>query len=151
MIDKIKALLKDKARMRELVLYVVAGALTTAVNWLVYLAVTTVLGLDGYGRGESTYTLIANIGSIAAWVLSVLFAFFINKKFVFQSQEKKLGAWKEFSLFVSARVLSYLLFDLALFTVCLYLMDDKIAKLLMNVLVIVFNYAASKLVIFKKR
>ena len=53
---------------------------------------------------------------------------------------------------MSARVASLLLFDLGLFTVLqLCGMNDKWDKLLMNVLVIVFNYVASRFVIFKKK
>ncbi len=151
MIDKIKALLSDKARAREIISYVFFGLLTTLVNWFLYWAITSAFGLYTYAPDSAQFKTYATIGNGLAWLLSVIFAYFTNKRFVFQSQEKQASAWREFLLFVSARLLSYLLFDLLLFRLCLNFMGDKAAKLLNNVLVVIFNYFASKLVIFKKR
>lgn len=153
MIKRIKALLNDKARMRELISYAVFGVLTTLVSWLVYFALTGWLKPESYPAGSGEQALILNGAQIASWVLSVLFAFFTNKKYVFQSEEKRGGALREFVLFLSARALSYLLFDLLLYNVCVFAIGINHAwtKLLMNVLVVIFNYFASKLVIFQKR
>lgn len=151
MIDRIKALLKDRARMRELISYVVFGLLTTLVNWLAYWLLTSLFGLDSHPAGSGDYKLVATLCNGAAWIISVVFAYFTNKRFVFLSREKRSSAWREFALFVSARLMSYLLFDLLLFRLCLNLMGDKLAKLLMNVLVVIFNYFASKFVIFQKK
>lgn len=149
--EKIKKLLADE-KIREIITYLIFGVLTTAVNWIVYLLLTRLLSLDSRENGSGAYVLISNIGQVAGWVASVLFAYFTNKKYVFQSgSTRENGAWKEFWLFVSARVASLLIFDLLLFNVLLLLgMNDKWDKLLMNVLVIIFNYAASKFVIFRK-
>ena len=151
--EKIKSLLGDKKKLREIFLYLVFGVLTTAVNWIVYLAVTSLMGLSAEVEGTARYALIANIGQILGWILSVLFAFFTNKKFVFESTATaKTGAVKEFLLFVSARVASLVIFDLALFNLLLLFgLNDKWDKLLMNVLVIIFNYVASRFVVFKKK
>ena len=147
--EKIKELLRNE-KIREIVSYLVFGVLTTLVNWAVYLAVTA---LSPKGASGETPMLISNIGQVLGWVASVLFAYFTNKKYVFQSNATaQNGAWKEFWLFVSARVASLLLFDLMLFNVLLLLgVNDKWDKLLMNVLVIVFNFVASKFVIFRKK
>ncbi len=151
--EKILSILRDKDRMRELILYVFFGALTTLVNWIAYFLVTRALGMNGYEQGSGPYQLIANIGNVAAWVLAVLFAYFTNKKYVFQSKtDAKTGAWREFWLFVSARVASLVIFDVELFNLLLLLgMNADWDKLLMNALVILFNYFASKLVIFRKK
>ena len=150
--EKAKALLQDKARQREILLYIVFGALTTVVNYAVYFAVTRLLGMQGMEQGSAAYKGAANIGNVTAWVIAVLFAFITNKKYVFQSRtDGKTGAWREFWLFVSARVASLVIFDAGLFNLLLALgMNADLDKLLMNGLVIVFNYFASKLVIFRK-
>ena len=152
MIDKIKGSLRDKERMREMITYVIFGVLTTVVNWVVYLGITKIFAMDSYDKSSLPYLIILNTAQILGWVLSVLFAYFTNKKFVFQSDAGvKNGAWKEFILFVSARIASLLIFDLALFNILHLLgVNDKVDKLIMNVLVVIFNYIASKLVIFKK-
>lgn len=151
--EKVKALLRDKEKMKEMILYIVFGALATLVNFVVYFLVTRLLGIQNMEQGSAQYKLTANIGNVAAWVMAVLFAFFTNKKYVFQSEtDRKTGAWREFWLFVSARAASLVLFDVALFNLLLLAgMNADLDKLLMNVIVIIFNYFASKLVIFKKK
>lgn len=153
MIEKIKALLKNKEKMRELITYVIFGVLTTLVNWVVYLGITKVFGMDSYENESLPYLIIINVAQILGWILSVLFAYFTNKKYVFQSDAgMKNGAWKEFFLFVSARIASLLIFDLALFNILHLLgVNDKVDKLIMNVLVVIFNYVASRYVVFKKK
>ena len=150
---KIKTLLENHRQLQELAMYLIFGVLTTAVNWAAYLLLTWALGLRQTLPGSTPYLIISNIGQIVGWVLSVLFAFVTNKRYVFRSHsENRKGVWRELGLFVSARVASLLLFDLGLFTVLqLCGMNDKWEKLLMNVLVIVFNYVASRFVIFKKK
>lgn len=157
MIEKIKALLRDKQKMREIVMYLIFGVLTTVVSWGVYYVWRQAFGMTGYTPGSTAYLLIANSGQVAAFVLSVAFAFVTNKRYVFQSRRTaKDGLWKELGLFVSGRVLSWVLFDLLLFNLCLLLFKnilpsaDLWVKLAMNVLVVIFNYVASKFVIFKK-
>ncbi|MBR6186198.1 MAG: GtrA family protein [Clostridia bacterium] len=153
LMENVKTLLKDKSRMREMALYIVFGLLTTAVNYAVYFAVTRLLGIRNMEQGSAHYKWVANAGNITGWIASVLFAFFTNKKYVFKSEtDIKTGAWREFWLFVSARIASLALFDAGLFNLLLMLgMNADWDKLLMNGLVIVFNYFASKLVIFKKK
>lgn len=150
---KIKTLLENHRQLQELAMYLIFGVLTTAVNWAAYLLLTWALGLRQTLPGSTPYLIISNIGQIVGWVLSVLFAFVTNKRYVFRSHsENRKGVWRELGLFVSARVASLLLFDLGLFTVLqLCGMNDKWDKLLINVLVIVFNYVASRFVIFKKK
>lgn len=142
---------RKAAELREGAAYLLFGALTTLVNWGVYLALTEAFRLRVREPGSPAHALIAGASSVAAWALSVLFAYATNKRFVFRSAARGKAAFLEFLLFVSARVLSLLLFDVALFSLSILWMDDRIAKLLMNVLVVVFNYVASRLVIFKGR
>ena len=149
--DKLRKMLNDP-RTKEMIVYLVFGVLTTAVNWVVYLVYSKLVGLDGMEQGSSRYLFMTNIGQVLGWIVSVLFAFFTNKKYVFQSDsDRGTGTLREFWLFVSARLASLLIFDLGLFSLLQMAgMNDKWDKLLMNVLVVIFNYAASKFVIFKK-
>lgn len=151
MIEKLKGLLNDKEKMREMAVYIIFGVLTTLINWVIYTLLTWALGMEGYPEGSGSYLFIGNVSNAVAWVVSVLFAFFTNKRYVFKSSAtRENGAWKEFGLFVSARVLSLLIFDLGLYTLLLFVLPHQVDKILMNVLVVVFNYLASKLVVFKK-
>lgn len=151
MIEKLKGLLNDKEKLWEMAVYIFFGVLTTLINWVIYTLLTFALGMETYPEGSGSYLFIGNVSNAVAWVVSVLFAFITNKRYVFKSNTtRENGAWKEFGLFVSARVLSLLIFDLGLYTLLLFVLPHQVDKILMNVLVVVFNYLASKLVVFKK-
>ena len=157
MVEKIKALLHDKEKMRELISYLAFGVLTTVVSWGTYYIWRELFKMTSHSTDSAAYTLIATSGQVVSFVLSVLFAFVTNKKYVFRSERTAAnGLWKEFGLFVSARVLAWVIFDLTLFNLLLLFTKhlsasaDLWIKLLMNVLVVIFNYVASKWVIFKK-
>ena len=137
-------------RLYELAAYLVFGLLTTLVNWLIYLLLTSLLGLQALEKGSAAYTLIANLSQAVSWVSSVLFAYFTNRRFVFGSRTTKGRFLLEFWQFVSSRALGYVLFDLLLFNVFLRFMGDRPAKLIMNVFVIVFNYLVSRYLVFRK-
>ena len=88
----------------------------------------------------------------AAWAAAVLFAYITNKLFVFESRsfEKSLMI-RELASFFTCRLLTGVL-DLAVMYICVdcFGWNDMIMKVISNVLVIVINYVASKLLIFKK-
>lgn len=149
--ERIKKLLK-----RETVLYLIFGVLTTAVNYVVFhVMYSAVLG----GQGS----LLANF---AAWVAAVVFAYVVNKLFVFES---KSWAWavlvREIPAFVAARVASFGIEEAGLFisesvfklnevtvlAVGNHSLDGvTVSKLALSVIVVVLNYFFSKWFIFKK-
>lgn len=136
--QKIKDIYK---KYEDIILYIFFGGLTTVVNILSYFI---------------TYNLlkIPNVPStIIAWVLSVIFAFIVNKKYVFKSLDwsKKIilsEGWKFTSCRIGSGILEviimYIFVDLLKFNGLLF-------KILTNILVIILNYIASKLLIFKKK
>ena len=136
--DRIKALWE---RYREQILYLVFGGLTTLINMAVYALCYEVLGW-------------ANVPSvIAAWVLSVLFAFVTNKLWVFESRSMDMKTLlREGIPFFGCRLATGVL-DVGI----MYLAVDCLGwhatlwKLISNILVIILNYAASKLLIFRKK
>ena len=150
LIQKIKDIWNDPAKRKELIRYIVFGIATTAVNWLVYELMRIVTGMNGFPQGTAQFAIRANVANIVAWIVSVLFAFLTNKKFVFHSSRAAAGMWKELAMFVSARILSLVLFDIGLYSLLLFILPDRVGKLITNVFVVIFNYFASKFVIFKK-
>ena len=93
------------------------------------------------------------IAIIISWIAGVLFAYFTNRKFVFESKnENKL---KEFISFVVARIATLLLemFIMWFFVTLLKLNSDLyvvIFTLVAQVAVVIGNYIFSKLFVFKK-
>ena len=152
MVNKIKLFLKNE-KNRELLTYLLFGFLTTLISWLVYFGLTTFLKPENYIEGSSTQRLILHGSQWLSWIVSMLFAFFTNKHYVFKSKEKKAGAWKEFLQFASARLAAYFIFDALLYDAFIYMLgiDHRITKIIMNVLVVIFNYFASKYLIFRKK
>lgn len=137
MINRIRKLL---VKHRDIITYLFFGVLTTIVNYLVYIPMYHVFGIS------------AAISNISAWVVSVLFAFFTNKTFVFQSRDWSAGVViPEFWKFVSARIGSGLLDTAIIFvTVDLLAWNGIVMKLVTSILVIVLNYISNKLIVFKK-
>ena len=156
--EAFKSLMNDKERRREIILYLVFGILTTVVNLLVYGGLILVVPPRQVLSEAVLWFHVPvywyYIASVLAWIAAVTFAYVGNKLYVFRT--RNLGRYellKEIASFFGARVLSLLLFDLAGLALCIQVLDmnEFIAKLAMNVLVVIFNYAASKLVIFKKK
>lgn len=147
---RLKELLRSP-RVRELFVYGVVGALTTAINYGVYAGGTRGLAaLLGIAPDHGVLMLAVKI---LAWCVSVAFAFWANKKYVFFSRDwSRATLRREIPSFVSARVLS-LVFDAAFVELTVHLMgmNDLIATLIANVIVIVLNYFASKFWIFRSR
>lgn len=127
-------------KYREVILYAFFGALTTLVNWGSYWALADVLRIPYLAS------------TVIAQVLAILFAYVTNRKWVFESRacgfKEVMG---EMLRFFSARGVSLLL-DLG----CMYVgvdllhINDKLMKLLANVVVVIANYVFSKLFVFRK-
>lgn len=136
--NKIRELLE---KYRELISYTFWGVMTTLVNYVVYFICTKGIKID---------YLIANV---IAWFVAVVFAFWVNKVYVFRSFGKDIKTMvREFGTFVSARILSGVLETgmLALFVETLHF-NDSVIKIVASVLVVIINYILSKLIIFKKQ
>jgi len=138
MLSKIKELL---IKYKGIILYVVFGALATAVNIGAYALFYNVLG-------------VSNVPSvIIAWTIAVILAFFTNKLWVFESKSFDAKTVRHEALtFFGARLATGIL-DTVIMYVAVDVLhwDSTLWKLISNVLVIILNYVASKLVIFKKK
>ncbi len=137
----------NNPRLREIFLYCVVGGLTTLVNYAVYFLFTRAVGgWTGIDPGKSGW--LAVLGTAVAWLFAVAFAFYPNKKYVFKSEGGDIR--REIAGFVTARLLS-LGVDAALMLlfVSALAMNDLIAKLITQIIVIAANYFASRFWIFR--
>ncbi len=136
--DKLLALLQ---KYREALLYLIFGGLTTLINIIAYVLLARGLSLD------------VTFSTAVAWVISVIFAYLTNRRWVFQS---KASTAKQLLLeagaFFGGRVFSGLL-DIGI----MYLFaqrlgfNDLVIKVLSNIVVIILNYVISKWIVFRKR
>lgn len=122
--------------------YLIVGGLTTIVSLLsYYLCVLTILNPNN--------ALELQIANIISWICAVTFAYFANRIYVFKSTNKNIT--KEAFNFVSSRILTLLLDMLSMFIiVSIFHINDKIGKIISQVLVMIGNYIISKLYVFKK-
>lgn len=139
----------------EIGLYLFFGILTTLVNIICYQIFGFVFGKDAY--------LLSNAIS---WVIAVAFAYITNKIWVFESKSWSVDVIKtEMPAFLSARVFSLVLEEIGLWlmidilnlgSVSFKLLSftitgSLIAKLIMQVIVVISNYIFSKFLIFKDK
>lgn len=125
----------------EVLSYLIFGVLTTVVNYLVYLPVYNLLGLS------------AALSNAIAWVVAVAFAYLTNKPFVFKSHDwSAKTVIPELTKFVGCRVASGAAETMILLvTVDILCWNGNLWKLVTSVLVVILNYIASKLVVFRKK
>ena len=137
----IKSLIK-KFCTKEFIFYLIFGVLTTIVSLSVYyFCVLTFL------NPNNAFQL--QIANILSWILAVAFAYATNRKFVFESKDP--NKLKELIKFVTARLLTLFLDMLVLFIlVTLLHFNDKISKLISQVIITISNYIFSKIFVFKK-
>lgn len=126
-------------KYKSILMYLFFGICTTVINivtyWIFYI-----------------YLDFPNIlSTIFSWIISVLFAYITNKLWVFESRsfDKKVLV-REITTFFGARFISGIL-DLAVMFlfVDVFLFPAMIIKFISNIFVVIFNYMASKVVIFK--
>lgn len=136
--DRIKILYQ---KYKDIIPYAVFGVLTTVVNIAVYWAAAHPLALPTMPS------------TVIAWVAAVLFAYVTNRKWVFHSEAHTSEAIiKELISFFGCRLATGVV-DWA----CMYIfvdvfqLNDVVIKTLANVVVIVLNYVASKMVIFRHK
>lgn len=131
----------EKCYHNSVIRYVFFGGLTTLVN----------LGTYYFLRG------LFEIGVTAANIISVgaaiLFAFFTNSKFVFDSQADSFQEhFREFVKFVSAR-LSTMIIEVGgvWFMADVLRINDYAGKFVIQFIVLALNYIFSKFLIFTKK
>lgn len=127
-------------KYKDVIPYLFFGVCTTLVNVIVYW-----LCAHPIKMGTMASTVIA-------WILAVSFAYITNRKWVFHSEATTKGeVTKEIFSFFGCRLLTGLVDWLCMFVfVQILSWNDIIIKFGANVLVIVLNYIASKLVIFNR-
>lgn len=129
------------AKHYDILVYLVFGILTTAVNYLVYLPCYNLLHLS------------SSVSNVIAWAAAVVFAYVTNKPFVFRSHDwSAKTVIPELTRFVGTRLGSGGLETLILFAfVDVMGMNGNLWKLLTSVLVVILNYLGSKLLVFRRK
>ena len=126
-------------KYKDILFYGIFGVLTTLVNLVVYYICAHPMHL---GTMPST---------IIAWIGAVLFAYITNRKWVFHSSATSPDEIiREIISFFACRLTTGIVDWLCMFIfVDVLHFNDVIIKAAANILVIILNYIASKLIIFR--
>lgn len=135
---------------KEIILYLIFGILTTAVNYATFALAFKWLGQNSH--------LVANVIS---FIFATIFAYVTNKCFVFESRSWEFVILiKEVSSFFGARISTFAFEEAGLFLFVDILGAHQIrwfgingtmiAKIVLSLLAVIANYVLSKKIIFKK-
>lgn len=145
---KIKEIIK-KILTKEVISYIIFGVLTTVVNIIISYILKAIFKVEG------------NVASTIGIICSILFAYFTNRKWVFESSANKAKEkWAEFGKFILGRAFTMVIEIIGVFVLndiihMFYgLFSDNIAylinKCIITVIVIILNFFISKFFAFKK-
>lgn len=126
---------------KEVLLYLFFGGLAFVVSIATYAGFNVALEIN---------ELVANVLS---WIITVLFAFFTNRIWVFQAPtDGAIIFWRQLGAFYAGRVLTLIVEELILLTfITLLKFPGMAVKVAAQVVVIILNYIVSKLLVFKKK
>ena len=130
-------------KYKEKIMYLIFGFLTTLVSLIVYYVAT-------FTFLNPNIILELQVANILSWLFGFLFAYFTNRKYVFESKEE--NKVKEASRFVLARITT-LIIDMIIMWLGVTIVhgNDKIIKLISQVVIIISNYFFSKVFVFTKK
>ncbi|MGN1095190.1 MAG: GtrA family protein [Eubacteriales bacterium] len=140
------------SKFKEQITYLIVGALTTAVDWIIY--TVFVLFVPSVG-GEFLERISPNILSYSiAWLSAVVFSYFASRLFVFKPTGENMG--RQFIKFLGSRFLTLVISILGDILLCgelavINIGNPWIAKLIISVAVVILNYITSKWLVFTKK
>lgn len=135
-----KKLLDLFLKYKAPILYIFFGGVTTVVNIGVYWLCYDISGISN------------SLSNVISWFFSVLIAYITNKIWVFESKRFDFRVlFPEMASFFACRIATGVI-DLGIMYIAVDILHypGVIFKVISNVIVIILNYVASKLVIFKK-
>lgn len=128
----------NRMMKNELFKYLVGGGATTLISIITFY-IFLEIGID------------YKVATIFSFILSATFAYFINKIYVFKHKTNNLReSLKAYTSFMSARLVSLAIDFLGmilLVEVCN--VAELYSKILVNIIIVIINYAISKIFIFK--
>lgn len=137
----LRSLEDSYAKVKEIVLYIFFGALTTFINMAVFWLFTSPVPVN---------VLAANI---VAWVAAVIFAFFTNKSWVFGDRQTGAAEYlRQAGTFFSGRLMTLIFEEAVLLIFVSWLgFGEMLIKIIATIGVLILNYIISKLFVFNKK
>lgn len=132
---------KSIYKNKEIILYLFFGGLTFFISIGTYAVLNVMMGIN---------ELISNFIS---WVIAVLFAFFTNRIWVFNSHTSGFVEFiKQMWDFIFGRIITLIIEELILFVFITKMHCISMAvKIIAQIIVIILNYIISKVIVFKDK
>ena len=159
--------MKNKEKIREIIVYFIFGVLTTVVGMGTYFGILLLGEHALHISPESPeFNVVRVVAQILHWVFAVLFAYFTNKKWVFTNADNNVSTITQLTKFAASRLATlgldtavtfgtvWLLQALAYQSVSIIgiqISADLISKIAASAVVIVTNYILSKIFVFKNK
>ncbi len=142
MIQKCKDLYKQH---EEIIVYLIVGVMTTIVAWgAKFLFNLLVFGGTAYPTNLQNFIL-----SLVNWTAGVIFAYPMNRHFVFKSKNPQI--LKEAAGFVASR-LSTMVMDIVMMQIFTFAgVNLYVGTFITAVFVTIANYIFSKMLVFRKK
>lgn len=123
-------------------MYLIVGVMTTIVSWAAYALSKLVLNVEDLVQMW--------VAVVIRWTVGVIFAYFTNRAFVFQSKNPNM--LKEALSFTSSRLVTLGL-ELLIMNILPFVfhVNDWIATFIAAVVVTITNYVLSKFIVFRKK
>jgi len=122
------------------------------IRYLIIGVLTTIVSISSFYLFNTCIHIYYLISDVLSWIISIIFAFIMNKIFVFKSKNKsKDETIYEFVNFTKYRILSLLIDMFIMFIfISIFKIDELISKIFVQFVVVVLNYIFSKFFVFKK-
>lgn len=131
----------------ETIKYLIVGFLTTLINLLTFKILFSKLN-NNFPEFRFNWFL----AEVPAFIIAVLFAFFMDKYFVFKKNRTNIfETIQEMFNFFMMRIISELVNIFGLFILInICNLDEFLSKLGLSIVVVILNYLFSKFIIFRK-
>ena len=161
MMKKIKTYLDTHPKQAELLRYLIAGGLTTLLSMVIHYGLCFLLAeKEAFAGGNLIGWVVdtinkatpaqMSVASAVSWVISVLFAFWINRVKVEKASAGKVLT--ELLQFAGSRIVSFLVFEQGMMLGLKAIgVSNIVNRVIVLIFVMVFNYVASKFWIFKPK
>lgn len=134
---------------KEILLYLIFGITVTSLNIILFYLFINI------------WKMSTGLGNILDTIICILFQYFTNRIWVFESKNKGKEAIREFIQFIFARMITAIIDQIFVvvgvdFFVAKYISHSQQGmfsigiKIISNIVVIILNYIFSKVFVFKK-
>lgn len=125
----------------------------SVISYLFWGVVTTIVNIGVFAILSDYLHLFYQVSNVIAWFVSVLVAYVSNKLWVFNSHTETTGQLVTEAVRFFLMRTATLAIDIIILYIGITLLNgnDIIVKIIDNVVVVISNYAFSKMVVFKNK